>query len=915
MRTAIRTLLCGSLIFSFLVNVIPCGPSFVTPVFSINSSPEFPYEDFAAGKLGIVRPAFHRSVLLAAYRYLNGGGFTPDEQKALTQVWRAEFRKEAYGDDSVEEAVKAWIEKRKEVAGKEEKLPPIYSERDYGGYDFFPNCTRSAFETATETLADRSSTHGVEDRAVKEWLRGQDAVFANCSSGKVSPGEPDSGMPLWLQKDRAYQMAAASFYSLDYEDAKRRFREIAQDFESPWRETADYLVARTLIRQASLGQKPQRAAELYSEAEQQLKSFVSSSGKFNDSAEKLLGLVKYRVHPEERVRELAQKLSSYGGPNFRQDVIDYVWLLDKFERLAYEEAERKRLSEKLRSEGITDLSRTEGLTSEQQNAVNRLRELSGMETLNPWRREQNEKPLNDAADPNDLKITFYSADYTESWTIYVPVDSTDDEAVAKAEQLMNTQLSDDIRNRVREARQSAYSSRYSSGRAESYEGGYNGDEPESIGALPAFLRDDDLTNWLFTYQIGGGEAYLYSLEQYKTTGATHWLIAALSKADRTSPELDRLLEAAARVSTTSAAYPTAAFNAARIQLELGKKAEATATLDQALALAATMPSSTVNQFMEMKQKLSITLDDFLRLSVRKPFTFDYGGSMGSIDEFIEEQKSYYNPEYHKEGREAYYREVEENFRNELEWRDRSMFDYKTVSIMNQFFPQSMLIEAQRSALLPEYLRERFAVAAWTRAALLDDHAGAARIAPEVIKYHPELAEPLKFIEIAPTPAAKRDATLFAIVKNPMLTPFIEDGLGKTDNTADVWDVNDWWCEPYDEVYDEVTGESVNRAQLPRPAFLSKAQFDAATAEREKLKAMGDAPKFLAERALSWAKRAPGDKSVPEILYLMHKANGWSKWGCGSNFELQKEIGDLMRLRYPSSPWTKQLLADEAENQQ
>ena len=41
---------------------------------------------------------------------------------------------------------------------------------------------------------------------------------------------------------------------------KEHFGEIAQDTESPWQETADYLVARTLIRQASLTKSHEKAA-------------------------------------------------------------------------------------------------------------------------------------------------------------------------------------------------------------------------------------------------------------------------------------------------------------------------------------------------------------------------------------------------------------------------------------------------------------------------------------------------------------------------------------------------------------------------------------------------------------------------------------------------------------------------------
>ena len=46
-----------------------------------------------------------------------------------------------------------------------------------------------------------------------------------------------------------------------------------------------------------------------------------------------MGLVKFRNHPEQRVTELAKNLTIYAGgnENFRQDLIDYTWLLDKFQ--------------------------------------------------------------------------------------------------------------------------------------------------------------------------------------------------------------------------------------------------------------------------------------------------------------------------------------------------------------------------------------------------------------------------------------------------------------------------------------------------------------------------------------------------------------------------------------------------------
>src|SRR5205823_1605024 len=127
-----------------------------------------------------------------------------------------------FNDNSITDAVNDWVEKRKAVMTKEEKPPAIYADRSSGeGYDFFPNCTKNAFETATETLGDRVSSHGPSDANVAEWVQAQDAVFQNCATGKQTPPDPPTGAPDWLVKDRAYQKAAAKFYSLDYEDAKQ----------------------------------------------------------------------------------------------------------------------------------------------------------------------------------------------------------------------------------------------------------------------------------------------------------------------------------------------------------------------------------------------------------------------------------------------------------------------------------------------------------------------------------------------------------------------------------------------------------------------------------------------------------------------------------------------------------------------
>jgi hypothetical protein len=223
----------------------------------------------------------------------------------------------------------------------------------------------------------------------------------------------------------------------------------------------------------------------------------------------------------------------------------------------------------------------------------------------------------------------------------------------------------------------------------------------------------------------------------------------------------------------------------------------------------------------------------------------------------------------------------------------------------------MLLEVEKSPVLPDYLRERFVTAIWTRAFLLDDYATLLKVTPELAKYRPEFVEQLEPVKNAKTQAALDHAVLYFVLKNPLLSPFIEDGTGKSDNEQGEFDSNDWWCAPYDAETDESGGE-VARTLPPRPAFLTAAQSHAAQAERKKLADIGDAPKYFADRVMAWAKLYPADKRVPELLYIVIKANGWTKYGCGNNEELRDEMSKYLTRRYPNSEWTAKLAADETQ---
>ena len=64
--------------------------------------------------------------------------------------------------------------------------------------------------------------------------------------------------------------------------------------------------------------------------------------------------------------------------------------------------------------------------------------------------------------------------------------------------------------------------------------------------------------------------------------------------------------------------------------------------------------------------------------------------------------------------------------------------------------------------------------------------------------------------------------------------------------------------------------------------------------------------------MDWAKRFPTDRRVPEGLYIVISANGWTKYGCGNNEEIRDQYSSFLRKRYPDSEWVRKLEEDEKD---
>jgi hypothetical protein len=867
-----------------------CGPEYIEPIFKFNTSPDLPFDGFAKGNIGILQPTFGRKTLVIAHRYLGGGTYTEDEQHALVAALKGKATEEQ--NDA---AIKTWIETRKLVLPEEKNPPTIYDERRHSGYDFFPNCTSNAFEVATQTLRDRVTSYGADDPNVREWLQAQDVVFKNCAEGSEAPAPAPTGSPRWLQKDRDYQTAAAYFYSLNLSEARSRFERISQDVESDWQEIAAYLIGRTLVRQASLSSSDNEKQILYEQAETQLINQSARGGKLQNAAKRLLGLIKFRIHPEERVKELAQTLDEQSGnENLRQDLIDYNWLLDKFdEQVQKEEEERKK-------------------------------QANPTPTPTPYKPDPAYQARYEAIQRGELIELYFTPrneegkpDYPKSQSLEEKYGVTETEVLQKMEIQLGRKLSAEEIKDLNDAFQNALARReflLSPNRKVDGGSDYDGCDEHcnelSLSSFPAFLRSDELTDWILTFQSKDPKAYSHAVSRWRKTQSPAWLSIALTKATAVSRGLNTLLADGEKIEAESPAFPTIAYQLVRLRLELNRPTEARKLLDKIIATQfESLPISSQNLFLEQRIKLSNSVDEFLRFAMRRPVTFSEYGTYGRISELLQVQKSSWMPEYYEESKEEFERKAEESFQQFLPWDDRKTFDPDAAELFNWHFSLNALRDAARSPELPEYLRRSLMLAVWTRAVLLRNDQIAREVTPDVAQLAPEMSSLLDSYLNAPTKAQRDSEALYIMLKFSNLSPYVVGGVPEfsTVEQTEYYFESSWWCKPDAIEYHDDGSESPK--VIGAPKFLGPQILGPAKKERDALSAIGDGKSFLGKRVLEWAKRSPDDPRMPEAVYIAVQANQSYKYGCGSweqDEETRAKLETLLREKYPNSPWTAKL---------
>ena len=410
--------------------------------------------------------------------------------------------------------------------------------------------------------------------------------------------------------------------------------------------------------------------------------------------------------------------------------------------------------------------------------------------------------------------------------------------------------------------------------------------------LPAAVKQDDLTDWLFTFQANDGAALEHSLQRWAATSSTAWLTAALAKLNAKHPQTATLLNAAAKISADSPAFQTLAYHQVRLMLEAGRQPEARQKLDELLALKTPMPASARNRFLAQRMKLARNAEEFFKFAQRAPATVSYNedGQELPVDEsWLSKDDT----------------DQTGNLKMKAFLAGRVSFASDSTEVMNSVLPVSVLKDAALNKTLPEHLRHQVAVAAWTRAVLLDDDATAKTLASALLELAPEMKAQLTSYLAAKDAVERKDAALYLILKFPGMRPHVDTGMARTTAHGQIDNYRDnWWCGVEGRMFNEDASLTPKQSALETPGFVSAAQKAAALAEKRKLNAMEIGPNELCKLAVAWANRNPADPRVPEALHLTVKA---TRYGCRDKQTRRnsKLAFDTLHKQYPNSAWAKQ----------
>ncbi|WP_224242206.1 hypothetical protein [Hyalangium gracile] len=221
----------------------------------------------------------------------------------------------------------AWTEARTSVAVP---AAEVTSTEASIGDIYFANCLTGAFQQAAKTLNERIAKFGAESPEVADWTRAQDAVFAHCADPSAAMPEPaSSSAPPLIRADRAYQLAAALFYSGKFDEAIQELDRIATDAASPWKGWARLVAVRAVIRKSTLSARSEEEKRgLLEKARERCVAIVKDASlkDLHRQTRQLTWFIDYRLRPDKQLSLLGRVLLEKPDANFGYALRDYLQL-------------------------------------------------------------------------------------------------------------------------------------------------------------------------------------------------------------------------------------------------------------------------------------------------------------------------------------------------------------------------------------------------------------------------------------------------------------------------------------------------------------------------------------------------------------------------------------------------------------
>jgi hypothetical protein len=251
--------------------------------------------------------------------------------------------------------------------------------------------------------------------------------------------------------------------------------------------------------------------------------------------------------------------------------------------------------------------------------------------------------------------------------------------------------------------------------------------------------------------------------------------------------------------------------------------------------------------------------------------------------------------------------------------DRPIFGEDAAATLNDRLPLNRLVEAAGSRSLPNHLKLRIAMVAFSRAALLrrDDAAlAAARIlralAPTI------RADANRFVN-APNAGDRHRAALLLLLRTPGMHAAVASN--ENDVTYAVVEPprrfdhlfrNNWWCGFGDRLTLDQRGTAGGdwigllypEKRVPFPAFVSDTERTTLDEELTAIATTGSARSYLTSEAIRWAQSRPGDPDAAEALALAVEGWRWNTCADGGDSQLPQRAFQTLHKLFPTSEWAK-----------